>query len=164
MKFKANSKYLAIVAGVLTISIVAASIVMTQSILNRLLLEDARTDGMGWAQSVADKTENIEALLSDNPSKPVTEHILGRLSAVGNIYSFEFISPDGKLMFQTGSYHPPSEAGDAEHHAHIHEVPSGSQTPVTASWASTSLSHNDDNSGNHAHGEHEQSAPRSWGP
>lgn len=134
MTLKSTGKRLVIFAGIFTLSIVVASIFMTQTILNRLLIQDARTDGMNWAQSVADQTQNIDLLLTGTPSFSLTERILGRLSAVGNIYSFEFIAPDGTLMFKTGAYHPPAEEIGAEHHAHSHSSPTplatSSTTPV----------------------------------
>lgn len=138
MRMKTRGRKFAAVAVLLTISIVVASIFMTQTILNRLLMEDARSDGMSWAQSVADRTHNIDALLTGSPSFSLTERILGRLSTVGNIYSFEFIAPDGELMFETGSYHPPSNADAAAYHAHSHEGPSPIATSSTTPFTNNS--------------------------
>ncbi|MCF4096978.1 putative bifunctional diguanylate cyclase/phosphodiesterase [Maritalea mediterranea] len=151
MKLKSNGIHLVFVAGLLTLSIGAASIFITQSIMNRLLVNDARTDGMGWAQSVADQTSNLEALLDGSPSLSLTDRILGRLSAVGNIYSFEFIAPDGTLMFKTGSFHPPSDGQDAAHHAHSHPKP----VPVaTTSMMPVDSHSNESHADSHDHSAH----------
>ena len=77
MRLNSKGKSLFIIASLFTISIAVASIFMTQTIMDRLLRQDARTDGMGWAQSVADQTHNLDALLTGEPSFSLTERILG---------------------------------------------------------------------------------------
>lgn len=152
MDLRPTGTKLVFIAGLFTLSIVVASVFMTQTIMDRLLKNDARTDGMGWAQSVADQTHNIDALLTGTPTFSLTERILGRLSAVGDIYSFKFIAPDGSLMFETGAYHPPTQDVNAAHHAHSHEA---TTTVAKAITTPDESSHTPDA---HDHGAHNHGA------
>ncbi len=160
MRLNSKGKSLFIIASLFTISIAVASIFMTQTIMDRLLRQDARTDGMGWAQSVADQTHNLDALLTGEPSFSLTERILGRLSTVGNIYSFEFLAPDGTRLFKTGSYHPATGADAAAYHAHEHAGPSPVATASTTPMTDMTAEHTQ---GAEAGNAHDHSSPKVQG-
>jgi len=108
-----------IAIGVATIG---ASVYAAQKVMDDLLRKDAISNGMSWAQHVANTTDGLDAVVSGYAPASDVESVLGKLAAVGDIYQFAFISAHGELIFKTGAYHPPAEGGTAEHHAHSHDT------------------------------------------
>lgn len=162
------------------VATIGASVYSAQKVMDDLLRKDAVSNGMSWAQHVADTTDGLDAVVSGYAPASDVEGVLGKLAAVGDIYQFAFISPHGNLIFKTGSYHPPAEAGEAAHHAHSHDpapqlgadvehVQHNNHTTQVASASNTPTSHDhgahDDHAHDHAapqepqaHGEHDHAA------
>lgn len=162
------------------VATIGASVVAAQKVMDDLLRKDAISAGMGWAQHVARTTDGLDAVVSGYAPASDVEGVLGKLAAVGDIYQFAFISPHGELIFKTGSYHPPAEAGEAAHHAHSHDpapqlgadvehIQHDNHTTHAASASNTPTSHDhgahDDHAHDHAapqepqtHGEHDHAA------
>ncbi|GLQ16886.1 putative bifunctional diguanylate cyclase/phosphodiesterase [Maritalea porphyrae] len=153
------------------VATIGASVYSAQKVMDDLLRKDAVSNGMSWAQHVADTTDGLNAVVSGYAPASDVEGVLGRLAAVGDIYQFAFISPHGELIFKTGSYHPPAEAGEAAHHAHSHDpapqlgadvehVQHDNHTTHAASASNTPTSHDH---GAHAHDHAAPQEPQAHG-
>jgi diguanylate cyclase (GGDEF)-like protein len=117
-----KSKKLYFAAGLLAISAIAACIYAMTAILNHMLLQDARADGVGWAENAATQTHNIERLLEGEANFSLTERILRQLRDVGNIYSVQFLAPNGEVRFEANQFHPEDTSELAANHDHDEHV------------------------------------------
>ncbi|TDQ61837.1 diguanylate cyclase (GGDEF)-like protein [Maritalea mobilis] len=118
MKINWKSKKLYLAVGVTAIAAIAACIYAMSTILNHMLLEDARADGVAWADNAATQTHQIERLLESEANFSLTERILRQLRDVGNIYSVQFISPTGEVRFEANQFHAEETAGLVADHEH----------------------------------------------
>ena len=89
--------------------------------MDTLLRQDAWFNGMELAAYIEAEVEDLDLLLSGEATPETAETLLSQLATIGNIYRFEFYNADGELAFATGTYHPPTDGMESEHHAHLHE-------------------------------------------
>lgn len=108
--------------GLITLGcvLVAVTIFSLQYFMDRLFVREAYAIGMRSAESVEINIQNLYKIFARKIDRKTEMRILDLLSVTGQIYKYEFINPNGIVVYQTGSYHAPSDHNRAHYHGHVH--------------------------------------------
>lgn len=132
----------------LGLCLIVSLLLSLQFFMNRMLRQDALIAGMRWAENVEKTVPDIKHYFDGNGLSDVAANRLEDLSRFGQIYRYEFINTEKKVVFATGAYHPPAEGQKAEHHSHSHDQPNDVLASVSIDNHSAAEGH-----GNHIHAE-----------
>ena len=107
-----KSKKLYAAAGAMAAIAIAGCIYAMSVILNHMLLEDARADGVAWAENVAQQKHTIDRLVEGDINFLHTKRIMQELRDVGNVYSVQFVAANGEILFEANQFRPSFAAHD----------------------------------------------------